>query len=83
MDESIAWYEHQRHGLGVDFAIQIGDTLQRISTAPQQFPLVRGEIRRGLVPRFPYAVHFMIEDARIIILAVFHAKRSPRLLERR
>src|SRR3989442_886364 len=83
MDESIAWYENQRAKLGVEFAVEIDETLQRISRAPELYPRIRGEIRRALVHRFPYAVHYITEHDRIVVLAVFHVKRDPSLLEER
>jgi plasmid stabilization system protein ParE len=30
------------------------------------------------VRRFPYGILFLEEDKRVIVLAVFHAKRDPR-----
>jgi len=83
MDESIAWYDNQQERLGLELALEIDRTLARISQNPEQFPLIRGDIRRALLHRFPYSIHFIIETDRVVILAVFHAKRSPRLLEDR
>jgi hypothetical protein len=33
--------------------------------------------------RFPYGIHYTNEDARVVVLAVFHVKHNPRLLEDR
>ena len=82
MDESIAWYESRRAGLGLEFAIEIETFLPRISENPEQFPRVRGEIRRAVLRRFLYTLHFLLESNRVI-LAVFHVKRNPRTLEGR
>ena len=83
MDESISWYEAQRAGLGLDFAAKIDVFLRRIAEMQEQFPQIRGEIRRAVLRRFPYTLHFLIEPDRIVILAVFHVKRNPRTLEGR
>jgi plasmid stabilization system protein ParE len=83
MDESISWYEAQRAGLGIEFAIEVETFLLRVAQAPEQFPRIRGEIRRAVLQRFPYTLHFLIESERIVILAVFHVKRDPRALEDR
>lgn len=82
MDESIAWYEAQRAGLGIEFAVEVETFLLRIAEAPEQFPRIRGEIRRAVLQRFPYN-HFLIESERIVILAVFHVKRNPGALKDR
>lgn len=83
MDEAIAWYEYQRDGLGLEFATEIDRHLQRIADNPKQFSKTRGEIRRAILQRFPYTIHFLDETNRVVVLAVFHAKRNPRVLEGR
>lgn len=52
------WYESEQVGLGKQFLIAVGELHRRIAAAPQEFPKVDGEIRRGLVQRFPYGVYF-------------------------
>ncbi len=37
---------------------------------------------RGLKP-IPYTIHFLLESNRVVVLAVFHAKRNPKRLEDR
>jgi plasmid stabilization system protein ParE len=83
MDESIAWYESQRENLGVELAVEIGATLHTISQHPVRYPLVRGEVRRALLRRFPYGIHYINETGRVVVFAVFHVKRNPSVLEDR
>jgi plasmid stabilization system protein ParE len=44
---------------------------------------VRGETRRALLRRFPYAIYFRLLDEEIVILGVVHGRRHPRIWERR
>src|SRR5438132_1501198 len=83
MDDAIAWYESERPGVGVEFASEIGSLLARIADTPRQFRKVRGEVRRAVLHRFPYTIHFLLESNRIVVLALFHAKRNPKRLEDR
>ncbi len=83
MDESIAWYENQREQLGLEFAVEIDRTLENISRNPIQFSLIRGEVRRALLRRFPYGVHYILEENRVVVIGIFHFKRDPALLEDR
>ena len=83
LDESIAWYDTQQPGLGVQFAAEIEKLVTRISDSPQQFRRIRNEIRRAVSTRFPYTIHYITEKDRIVILAIFHVKRSPTQLEGR
>jgi len=83
MDDAIAWYESERPGVGIEFASEIGSLLARIADTPKQFRRVRGDVRRAVLSRFPYTIHFLLESGRIVVLAVFHAKRNPKRLEDR
>jgi len=82
LDESVSWYENKRVGLGRDFRIEIEENLERIANQPHRFRQVRGQVRRVVLQRFPYSIYFLPEVDRIIVLAIFHARRSPQNLER-
>ena len=77
-DDSIAWYENQREGLGREFRAVVEESFQRIADNPERFPKVRSEVRRAVIlRRFPFVIHFVIEAKRIVILSVFHTSRDP------
>ena len=77
-DDSIAFYESRRAGLGQEFRTSIEHHFQRIADNPEGFPKVRGEVRRAVVlRRFPFVIHFLIEAERVVILSVFHTSREP------
>jgi len=82
-DDSIAWYESQREGLGREFRATIEDYFQQIADQPEWFTRVRGEVRRAVVRRFPFVIHFLIEPERIVILSVFHTSRNLEQLKAR
>jgi toxin ParE1/3/4 len=83
-EDSIAWYERQREGLGREFRGVIGRAFERIVTNPESFPKVRREVRRAVVlRRFPFVIHFLIESERIVILSVYHTSRDPDGLKHR
>jgi len=83
-DDSIAYYENEREGLGREFRTIIEQYFQRIADNPEWFPKIRGEVRRAVVlRRFPFVIHFLIEAERIVILSVFHTSREPEQLKYR
>ena len=83
-DDSIAWYDGEREGLGREFRATIEEYFHRIADNPERFPKVRGEVRRAVVlRRFPFVIHFLIEEERIVILSVFHTSRGPDQLKYR
>ena len=73
-----SWYERERVGLGVIFAVAVEATFTAILQNPLAYPRVKGDTRRALVRRFPYAVYFRPVDDEIIVLAVMHGRRSRR-----
>ena len=83
LDEAMGWYEKQKAGLGIELKEAVDQMLVRIAESPERFHPVRGEVRRALLRRFPYAIHFLPEPHAIVVLAVFHTKRDPRHLEGR
>jgi plasmid stabilization system protein ParE len=82
-DEAVTWYEGERAGLGIEFREAVDEVLARVAQQPGLFRQVRGPVRRAVLKRFPYTIHFLDEPARIVVLAVFHAARDPRELRHR
>ena len=80
--DAIHWYESQRAGLGAELFAVIDAAFAKIASNPEFCPrletwTVDGDIRRLLVPRFPYAVVFEIVGEEIQVLAVTHTGRRP------
>ena len=61
LDEAMGWYERQKTGLGVELKEAVDQMLARIVETPGRFHPVRGEVRRALLRRFPYAIHFLAQ----------------------
>ena len=82
-DEAIIWYEGERIGLGVEFREAVERTLAIIARQPELFRCVQGEVRRAVLRRFPHVIHFLHEDRRIVVVAVFNCHRDPAQLRTR
>jgi len=78
ISEAFEWYEERVSGLGSDFLLNVDGALQSILRNPHRFPVIHKNLRRALIRRFPYQIFFVLEKHRIVILAVFHAKQSPK-----
>jgi plasmid stabilization system protein ParE len=83
MAEAFDWYEDRVPGLGSDFLLCVDAVFDAILRSPQHFPCVHRTVRRALTRRFPYGVFFVEDDERVVVLAVFHAKRNPRRWQER
>ena len=81
--EPAEWYEQRRVGLGIEFLRAARALLAGIGRTPLHFPIARGELRRARVRRFPYVVYFLAEAARVVVVAVLHGRRDPRVWQER
>ncbi|MDO9371814.1 MAG: type II toxin-antitoxin system RelE/ParE family toxin [Gammaproteobacteria bacterium] len=71
------YYESRAPGLGVDFLAEIKWAIEAMALHPNLGTVIRGQIRRCLVRRFPYGVLYRIEAEGIIVVAVMHLHRRP------
>jgi plasmid stabilization system protein ParE len=76
------WYESQRPGLGADFAGEVERAFEMISENPQTWPAWPGfpiglGVRRFLLPRFPFALAYVVRADDVVVLAVAHTSRRP------
>ncbi|MCW1884144.1 type II toxin-antitoxin system RelE/ParE family toxin [Luteolibacter flavescens] len=71
-------YESCSGHLGHDFIDEFERQVLMIAARPERWMVVRDDIRRSLMKRFPYQIHFRIlpEDA-IRVTVVKHRKRHP------
>jgi len=76
------WYEQERAGLGEEFLAQAGASLDTIERLPEMFARVEQDVRRALVSRFPYGIFYRVKPDRVVVLAVLHTARDPRLWPR-
>ena len=83
MTGAFDWHEDRVPGLGSEFLLCVDAVFNSILRNPQQFPRVHRIVRRALTRRFPYAVFFVEDDERVVVLSVFHAKRNPQRWQER
>jgi plasmid stabilization system protein ParE len=50
---------------------------------PETHAKVYQDVRRALVRRFPYSIYYRFRADRIVVLAVFHNKRDPKVWKAR
>ena len=77
LDEVFRWYEAQQPGFGHRFISEVQASINRI----RNFPFIGGfiikDVRRALLPEFPYGVIYSVEDESIEIYAIAHLHRRP------
>ncbi len=77
MLDAAAYYETRVPELGTDFISTIEIAVLDLSDDPGKWLMIGKEIRRRILPRFPYSILYKIDPEEIIIVAIMHQKRRP------
>jgi plasmid stabilization system protein ParE len=77
--EAFRWYNEQVPGLGQEFLGELDRVMASIQANPQIHGKVHREMRRALVRRFPYGVFYSVTSDRIVVVAILHTARDPRM----
>lgn len=78
MNESVTWYNNQVSLLGNNFLNQISISLELISRLPHlTYVRYSPNIRCCIIPRFPFMIHYQVDDVKqaILIIAMLHMRR--------
>ena len=79
LSEAAAYYEKESPGLGERFLDEAWSSILLLQHHPEAASKVWGEVRRFILPRFPYSLLYQaLGEDRIHILAIAHQKRHPR-----
>jgi toxin ParE1/3/4 len=78
LEEVRDYYESQSIGLGGDFVDEFERQVLKIAAMPDRWMIVRGDLRRSLMRRFPYVILFrVLQDDVIRVTVVKHEMRHP------
>ncbi len=81
LDDAFRWYEARLPGLGEVFLRSLDACFARIQRHPEAYPEALPRVRRAALRRFPYGVFYVIREDWIDALAVYHARRRPRVFQ--
>lgn len=79
------WYEMQLKGLGLRYKNQVKKQINSLKKNPYLFSIKYNEIRCRKIEKFPFLIHYTIdEEFKIInVFAVFHTSRNPEIWKKR
>ncbi|MGO9776122.1 MAG: type II toxin-antitoxin system RelE/ParE family toxin [Terracidiphilus sp.] len=73
------WYQKIDPVLEDRFVRSLNEGLDRIEAHPFGYQVVYRNTRRISLDKFPYSVYYLVQDERVIVLAVIHHKHNPEL----
>ena len=75
--EAARYYESEAPGVGLAFVAEVYKATAELAEFPLTAQIVRGSIRRKVLPHFPYSLLYSVEPTKIVIVAVAHQRRRP------
>ena len=87
IDEAIEWYERQLPGLGAELVSAMRIAEETLTRDPERFAVLYvsrsgRRVHRLLLRRFPYSMHYLIDEQFVRVIAFMQANRDPRRWER-
>ncbi len=76
--EARDYYDDLVFGLGEKFIVEIERCLSIIKTNPLAYPIIKENVHKAVVLKFPFSILYRLDNNAIYILAVMHQKRKPR-----
>ncbi len=83
LTEAAKAYELKVPGLGAQFLDEVDEAVSAVLAAPERWRIVENEVRRFLMPCFPYAIYYRVLPDQIRILAFKHHSRHPNYWQNR
>ena len=77
IDEAFDWYEANQPGLGPKFIDEAESAIHRIRNYPHLHPHVFKDVRKAVIPIFPYGIIYSVNEEVIEVYAVAHLHRKP------
>jgi toxin ParE1/3/4 len=78
LEETVAWYEDRKAGLGREFQLAVENAVQRICENPEagsRYGTTR--FRYFMVRRFPYVIFYSESKQLVRVMAITHGRRRP------
>jgi plasmid stabilization system protein ParE len=75
--EAAKFYEGRVPALGTQFLDDIDHAISVILAAPDRWSVVEKDVRRYLIPRFPYAIYYRVLADDLRVLAFKRHRRHP------
>jgi plasmid stabilization system protein ParE len=83
IEEAHQWYEAQRVGLGDEFRASLTVVWKLLTQFPEAGPVVHRDLRRVLLPRFPFSVYYRVVGQAVEVRGCLHQHRNPNAWRRR
>lgn len=81
--EAVGYYSRISENVANNFKEKLAEGLDYIVLNPLKISLKYKTIRTYNLHNFPYQIHFIFEEERVMVVGVFHGKSNPQSWEDR
>jgi putative addiction module component (TIGR02574 family) len=75
--------DRRLEGLGAEFVRCVDSCVELIRRHPEMGPVIHRQVRRAVIRRFPYSIMYLIDADVVVVIAIFHTARDPKVWKRR
>ena len=83
LNEIGEWYKSIRTGLEQEFLGCVEAELELIRKAPLVYREHYKKVRKSIINRFPYGIYYLLEEKRIVVVAIAHHKRGLKIIRKK
>lgn len=83
IQDSFLWYKYRSETLSELFMRHLDEAFNVIAQNPYQFQERVSGLRVGFMKKFPYAIHYVIDNETVLVMGVFHTARDPKVWQKR
>lgn len=85
INEAAQWYQTKQHGLGKRFTGEVRNKVSFIERNPKACVKKYDNVRTAVLNNFPFLIHYTIDEIKdfIVISAILHTSRNPKIWENR
>lgn len=78
--EAKLWYKRTKvNGLSQRFTDAVKTNITNLQKYPNAYAIRYNNIRIAHTEKFPYAIHFFIDNDLIVIIAIIYSGRNPKI----
>jgi mRNA-degrading endonuclease RelE of RelBE toxin-antitoxin system len=79
IQEASNWYNRQLPGLGKRFQNQVKKQINSLKTTATHHSIRYSDVRCNLVKKFPFLIHYVVNESEVEVFAVIHTSRNPEI----
>ena len=83
IQEATEWYNEQLQDLGSRFQKQVKSQINSLKTDAEIHTNRYENVRCMLIKKFPFMVHYTVDNLTVNIFAILHTSRNPKIWEDR